>query len=295
MNLDAWMLVGSLLLAGVGVAFLVQAARRVVSGPTLPPQLAAARRHSTLSGVCAEAVMWTTIVGLWVMAFIVESDINGSRVLAVVPMLSACAALVVLLIGERMWPMPEGPVRSAALERRHVSQLINRYWVALATSAALALVALLLWAGFSADASGRRLDAAGVPAWARPAFPGWFYGLPQVAGLIVLTALTGLILLASVTRPAVVTADLQTDDHLRTASGVRALRIATVAVFMCLSGNSYVAANATSPESSAVSTALLVVFVVSGAAVVGVLATPFVSIGRRTPQGGRSALPVVNP
>jgi hypothetical protein len=63
-------------------------------------------------------------------------------------------------------------------------------------------------------------------------FPGWAYGVPQLAALATVLVLVILVLRATVHRATVVTADLDTDQLLRRASAARALRTTTFGILV---------------------------------------------------------------
>ncbi len=103
----------------------------------------------------------------------------------------------------------------------------------------------------AADGTGRALtrawegqDGAVGTSSAGP-FPGAFYVLPVLAGLVVLAALVGLALHLVVSRPAVAAADPATDTALRRAGAHRVLRGAASGAGLTLAGLLLTAGSAT--------------------------------------------------
>jgi hypothetical protein len=219
-------------LVGMGVAV----ARR--SPPSREGTVADARRHAATASVAAVSV--GVLAGLAVPfadgAWGSGSPGSGGRELMLVPIAFGLAHTVVLALGELTWPRPAGQVRRARLVRRGP---LDAAPPRLVRSAAVSLgLAVLTIAGGAllADDDGRGISRSGG-LWTRSAgpFPGWFYGGPALAGLVLLGALVAGALWVVATRPAVVTTDDRIEAALRRASAHRVLRGATGSV-LALSG-----------------------------------------------------------
>jgi hypothetical protein len=220
-------------LVGVGMAVV----RR--SPPSGEPTVADARRHAAGTSVAAVAA------GLLAALAVPFSDGSwgtgepgsGGRELMLVPLAFGIAHTVVLTVGELSWPRPAGQVRRARLVRRGPLDAAPPRLVR-AAGGGLALAVLTVVVGaLVADDDGRGISRSGE-LWARSSgpFPGWFYGGPALAGLVLLAALAGAALWVVATRAAVVTVDDRIEAALRRASAHRVLRGATASVLLLAGG-----------------------------------------------------------
>ena len=223
--------------AGVAVGILLVSTAR--PDATLTAEVATARRHSVLVSVLASVLAGAALVGLFAARSLVASPaLQTNRVLAVLPLCAAAVGLLVLWAGELTWPRPTGVVRTALLHDRSAATLARGAWPRTALVVTGLLVGTCGVAGLLADADGRTISRRfpGGGASASP-FPGWFYGVPQLLVLACCVALTTAVLVAAARRPAVVTADVETDLLLRRASAARACRVLVCAALVTLAGD----------------------------------------------------------
>ncbi len=111
------------------------------------------------------------------------------------------------------------------LHDRTPATVLRGRWPVTAVTSVLATAAALVAGGLLADRDGRSISrATATTSHTAGPFPGWHYGVPQLLTLAVCVGLATLVALASVRRPAVVTASLPTDLLLRRASAARACR-----------------------------------------------------------------------
>ena len=126
--------------------------------------------------------------------------------------------------GEATWPRPSGRVRRAPLTRRTVRDVVpGRLRAAAWVWATLTVAALV--AGGLASADGRSVARTfpGGAAGSGP-FPGWYFGVPLLAAVVVVLLATEGVLRLVATRPTVADADPAWDLALRRLSAHRVLR-----------------------------------------------------------------------
>lgn len=238
----SWLIGGpALVLVGGMGAIWCLALTRVPSGD-LAEEIVCARRHSLLLGITSSAAFVVVAVFVW-LRVVLTADIDGSRALAISPLLAAAVAVCVLTVGEKTWPRPRGSMRTAAIRERSLIRLISGPWLVVTALLTVCLVGLLLWAGVAAGANGRQIVPPGSGSDVS-AFPGWYYGGPQLLMTAVLW--TGLLIVGqlAVLRPASLTSDTRSDDVLRRASISRGLRFAASAIAATLGGNLLIIAEA---------------------------------------------------
>jgi hypothetical protein len=222
---------------GVPVGLLLVASTR--PDADLSDEVASARRHSLLVSGLATALAVVALVGLLgAVSLAGSSGLQVRRLLGAMPLAAAAVALLVLWVGELTWPRPTGAIRTALLHDRSTATLARGRWPRAAMLVTGLLAGTCLVAGLVADPDGRTLtrrfpggEISGSP------FPGWFYGLPQLVALACCVALTAAVLAAAARRPAVVTADVDTDRLLRRASAARACRVLLCAALVTLAGD----------------------------------------------------------
>lgn len=232
------------LFLALGVVVVLVLALTARPAHTLPSEVASARRHSLLTSIAA-GVVFVGTVGLLVWFAALRPTVG--RVpptpywLGALPLIGAVVALPVLGIGELTWPRPRDTKRVANLNPRTIRDLVPRGWAVVTSGVVLVTVGLVLAGWWTADGSGRSITALdledGRSSSTSGPFPGSFYVLPQ---LVALTASLGLlygVLRLVVHRPAVVRSDVTTDNRLRAASVVRALRMVAAATALTCAGN----------------------------------------------------------
>lgn len=230
-----------LVFAAVGVVVLVVLALTARPDHTLTAEVAAARRHGLATSVFAEIAF---VAGTAFLAWYAMSP--GSRGeltlpwIGAVPLIAASLALLALAGGELTWPRPQGVQRQANLNPRTTRDLVPRRWGRLlaAFSAATLAVIALGWA--IADESGGSVTISHQAeriTHSASGFPGSAFGLPQLVALAVAGVLLAGVLRLVVLRAAVVRSDVATDNLLRSASAVRAVRLVVSALALTLGGN----------------------------------------------------------
>jgi hypothetical protein len=232
------------LFLALGVIVVLVLALTARPAHTLPSEVASARRHSLLTSIAA-GVVFVGTVGLLVWFAALRPTVG--RVpptpywLGALPLLGAVVALPVLGLGELTWPRPRDTQRVANLNPRTIRDLVPRGWAVITSGVAGVTVALVLAGWWAADGSGRSITALdlgdGRSSSTSGPFPGSFYVVPQLVALTVSALLVYAVLRLVVHRPAVVRADVATDNRLRTASAVRALRVAATAMALTCAGN----------------------------------------------------------
>ena len=216
-----------LLAAAGGVVAVVVVVLLSVRGPApVPSQAAAAAvRHGATVHAAALVLLLTALVAVpGVVAQVAVGPAQGV-LLGLAPAAAGLVFAAVQALGEATWPRPTGRVRRAPLTRRTVGDvappvLRTAAW----TWAGLAVVALVA-CGLAAAADGRSVgrQVAGGSTAAGP-FPGWTYGVPLLAAVVVvLVAAEGVLRLVA-TRPTVADADPAWDLSLRRLSAHRVLR-----------------------------------------------------------------------
>jgi hypothetical protein len=211
---------------------------------TLPAEVASARRHSMLTSVAAGIAFVGTVGFLTWHAALRPSPGPVPPTpfwLGALPLIGATVALPVLALGELTWPRPRDNRRVANLNPRTIRDLVPRGWAVVTSGVVLVAVVVILTGWSAADGSGRSITALdlgdGRSSSTSGPFPGSFYVLPQLVALTVTAALLYVVLRLVVHRPAVVRSDVATDNRLRTASVVRALRVVAAATALTCAGD----------------------------------------------------------
>lgn len=253
---------------------------------TLPSEVASARRHSLLTSIAAGVVFVGTVVVLvWFAALrpTVGPVPPTPYWLGALPLIGVVVALPVLGLGELTWPRPRDTKRVANLNPRTIRDLVPRGWAVVTTDIVLVAVGLILAGWWAADGSGRSITttdlADGRSSSTAGPFPGSFYALPQLVALAASAVLLYGVLRLVVHRPAVVRSDVTTDNRLRAASVVRALRMVAAGTALTCAGNLFfggaAAANAyDSGWQHAVGLAAMFLGPVFGLTAIGLLLAP---------------------
>jgi hypothetical protein len=238
------LVVPAAIFASVGLVLLVVLSLTARPDYTLPSEVASARRHGLVTSVLA-AIAFVAAVAFLILLASRPSDGHVRPTplwLGALPLIGAVAALGVLAIGELTWPRPRGVQRQANLEPRSVRTLLPRGWARILAVLSVSTVAVILAGWWAADPSGHALTSSegeGFSASTSP-FPGADYGLPQLVALgVALVALSGVLRLV-VLRPAVVRSDIATDNRLRAASAVRAVRVVVSGLALTAAGDLFV-------------------------------------------------------
>jgi hypothetical protein len=219
------------LLLGLVAAVVVSLVR--APDADLAGTVAAARRHGTLSGVLA------VVVGVAVLAALVAASLSGWRhgqLVAAAPLLAATVHAAVVGVGELTWPRPQGRVRTARLRQRDLREATPAWLRRLALTAGAALAVACVVAVALSAPDGRSISRSWTAGSSSASFPGTYFALPVLAGLLLAAAATAVVLRLVVARPAVVGADPGTDAVLRRASSHRVLRASTAAALATLGG-----------------------------------------------------------
>jgi uncharacterized membrane protein len=191
----------------------------------LPSQAArAAVRH----GGTVHAVALACLVGAVVLVPpAVQRLVTGPAqglYLGLAPAVAGLAFAAVQAVGEATWPRPSGTVRRAPLTRRTVRDLApRRLRVAAWLWAGLAAVTLVVCGLASADGRGISRTFPGGAASSGP-FPGWYFGVPLLAAVVVVLVAAEVVLRLVAGRPSVADADPAWDMALRRLSAHRVLR-----------------------------------------------------------------------
>ena len=233
------------------LALVVLLVLAVTSRPDgeIGPATAAARRHAVTGGVLAVVAAVGAVAGWAALARSVDG-LGAGRLLAAVFLVAACAHTLVLALTEVTWPRPTGTRRSGLLVRRRVTDVLPRPALMAAAVLAGAVVVTGLVGTAVADGTGRSLTRAWdgqdglVGSSSAGPFPGAFFVVPVLAGLVALVALVALALHLVVSRPAVTAADIATDTALRRAGAHRVLRGAASGAGLTLAGLLLTAGNA---------------------------------------------------
>jgi hypothetical protein len=231
------LLIPAALFATVGVVVLLVLTLTARPDHTLASEVAAARRHGLVTAVLAQIAFVTTIAFLLALAAR-PSDGYVRLWQGALPLTGAVAALLVLALGELTWPRPRGVQRQVNLNPRTMGDLVPRAWTRILVGLGALTVAVIGFGWWAARPNGHSLTRVegDFRATASP-FPGADYGLPQLVALgVALLALYGVLRLV-VLRPAVVRSDVATDNRLRAASAVRAIRVVVSALALTSAGN----------------------------------------------------------
>lgn len=232
------LVVPAVLFATVGLVVLVALALTARPDHTLTSEVASARRHGLATSVLAEIAFVATIALL--IAFVTQPSDGVVRLWqGALPLLGAVVALLVLALGELTWPRPRGLQRQVNLNPRTMRDLVPRGWTLVLGGLGLLTLAVIgfgWWAAHPYGHSLMRTEGDTYLATASP-FPGSDYGRPQLVAIAVALLLLYGVLRLVVLRPAVVRSDVATDNRLRAASAVRAMRVIVSALALTSAGN----------------------------------------------------------
>lgn len=211
----------------------------------------AARRHELL--VSSLAVLAAAVAAVVLVAQPVSwpSWAPAPGVLqALTPFGVATVFALVRAVGEATWPRPHGEVRAAPLTRRTPWSLGGARLKGVVVTAAALVIGLVL-AGVTADETGRAfatppvtLPDGGAVSGSSGPYPGWAYGLPMLAGLVV-AAVTTWLALTSITRrsPLAAVAAAQ-DAAVRRTSADRLLAGVQLCLGTAFAASAWMAGNA---------------------------------------------------
>lgn len=233
------LLVPAVLFATVGVVVLVVLTLTARPDHTLASEVASARRHGLVTSVLAATAFVATIAFLIALASR-PSDGYVRLWQGALPLTGAVVALLVLALGELTWPRPRGLQRQVNLNPRTLSDLVPQTWTRILvglTVLTLSVIGFGWWAAHPYGHSLVRVHEGGLQVDSASPFPGSDYGIPQLVALgVALLSLYGVLRLV-VLRPAVVRSDVATDNRLRAASAVRAIRVVVSALALTAAGN----------------------------------------------------------
>lgn len=233
------LLVPAVLFATVGVVVLVVLTLTARPDHTLASEVASARRHGLVTSVLAATAFVATIAFLIALASR-PSDGYVRLWQGALPLTGAVVALLVLALGELTWPRPRGLQRQVNLNPRTLSDLVPQTWTRILVGLTVLTVAVIGFGWWAAHPYGHslvRVHEGGLQVDSASPFPGSDYGIPQLVALgVALLSLYGVLRLV-VLRPAVVRSDVATDNRLRAASAVRAIRVVVSALALTAAGN----------------------------------------------------------
>lgn len=200
----------------------------------LTSEVASARQHAVSTSVLACLAAATAVVVPVILSQVGDLGLS-SRGQACVPLAATAAALAVLAVGELTWPRPRGGTRTAVLHDRSAATVLPRGWTATAAGlSALAIVAMLL-GGVLGASDGRSISRqTATTGRVSGPFPGWHYVVPQLAVLAICGVLVLLVVRAAVRRSSVVSASVDADRLLRSASAARAMRALATGILVTL-------------------------------------------------------------
>ena len=235
------LLLPAVVFAAVGVVVLVLLAITARPDHTLPSEVASARRHGLATSVLAQVAFVATIALLTLFSMRPSDGyVRPTPVwLGVLPLIGALAAIAVLALGELTWPRPRGLQRQVNLNPRSTRDLVPGTWGSILVALCTLTVAVIGFGWWAAHPDGHSLTrtVSDLQRSTVSPFPGADYGLPQLVALgVALLMLYGVLRLV-VLRPAVVRSDVATDNRLRAASAVRAIRVVVSALALTAAGD----------------------------------------------------------
>ncbi|MGH3364964.1 MAG: hypothetical protein ACRDOW_09555 [Nocardioidaceae bacterium] len=233
------LLVPAVLFATGGLVVLVVLTLTARPDHTLASEVASARRHGLVTSVLAATAFVATVAFLIALASR-PSDGYVRLLQGALPLTGAVVALLVLALGELTWPRPRGLQRQVNLNPRTLSDLVPPTWTRILVGLTVLTVAVIGFGWWAAHPYGHslvRVHEGGLQVDSASPFPGSDYGIPQLVALgVALLSLYGVLRLV-VLRPAVVRSDVATDNRLRAASAVRAIRVVVSALALTAAGN----------------------------------------------------------
>lgn len=218
-------LVATLGAAGVvGLVMLVLVAVRGAAPSPSQAAGAAVRHAGVVHAVALAALTGALVAGPAGVALLPLSPAQG-RYLGLVPAAAGLAFAAVHALGELTWPRPTGTVRRAPLTRRTVRDVAPRWLRVLASAWAALGAAVLVACGLVATPEGRAISRTFEAGSATSGpFPGWYFGVPLVAALVVVLVAGEVVLRLVAGRPVVTGAGPEWDLGLRRLSAHRVLR-----------------------------------------------------------------------
>ncbi|MBX9247015.1 hypothetical protein ICW40_19680 [Actinotalea ferrariae] len=272
-----------------------------------PPAVArAARRHEALMSLGAALASLAAVIGIVLLPDIVwTSEFQPLPVAPGVlqytcPFVGAVVFCLARAVGEQWWPRPSGTVRTAVLARRSVTELGGWRLAALAATTSLGLLAVVGY-GVTAAPGGRTVahvptyDADGTVIGTGEAgpYPGWPFGIPIAAGLVLAFGAALLALWVVTRRPALALVPREHDDAVRRTSAARVLAGSQAWVGGAMALMMLVAAvplNGAGHTGGALASLVAGVVVGAGSLVVAVSAIP--GLRAREAAGRKAAEPV---
>lgn len=216
------------------VALVVVGVKAAVDRPeaTGASVATAVRRHETLISLGAAVASATVVLALagrtdlvWTSGFEPVPRQLGTLVVTS-PFLGAVVFCLARAAGELLWPRPRGTVRTAPLARRSVRRLGGRRLGALVATTVLGLAAVTGF-GLTATPDGRHVRHVGAVDAQRDLvgvsgpYPGWPFGVPVAAGLLLVLVAALLALVAVTRRPPLALLPREHDDAVRRTSAAR--------------------------------------------------------------------------
>lgn len=221
-----------LIVLAVVLVWSIARRRRPVALPArVSPVISAARRRALTAVACAFVVFLAGVVAAVTMPVLLGWPLAAAPLVAV-----AAALLLYASTPARTVPVAAHQPRAAALGYRSWWTVAPRRWLYACLEIVVAFVAIVVFSGMTAqvDEQGRsrsiRFESAVEASEASP-YPGWFYGVPALIGLVVLMAATVIALhriAATVALPAPEDADA--DIQWRRASAAVVVRLVGGAV-----------------------------------------------------------------
>ncbi|BDZ37675.1 hypothetical protein [Microbacterium suwonense] len=206
------------------------------------PVISAARRRALTAVACAFVVFLAGVVAAVTMPALLGWPLAAAPLVAV-----AAALLLYASTPARTVPVAAHQPRAAALRYRSWWTVAPRRWLYACLEIVVVFVAIVVFCGMTAqaDEQGRsrsiRFESALEASEVSP-YPGWFYGVPALIGLIVLMAATVIALhriAATVALPAPEEADA--DIQWRRASAAVVVRLVSGAVLFSGGGIALIA------------------------------------------------------
>lgn len=224
-------------IAVVAVWSITHRRRPAVLSPRIEQVVAAARRRAFVAVSVAIVVLFAGVVAGGMLPSLLGLPLVAA------PFVAGAAGLLLYAAtppGEVI--VPAGQARTAALTRRSWATALPARWLHAGVETVVIFVAVLVFCGITADADdqGRsraiRFEAGDFASTASP-YPGWFYGVPALLGLVVLVVATLLALQRIGAAPVFPHPDdAEADAQWRRASAAVVLKLSSGAVLFALGG-----------------------------------------------------------
>lgn len=234
------------IVVAVAIVRLVTHRRQPAHLPArIAPVVAAARRRAVV------AVAFAVVVFLAVAIAAVSLPALLGWPLAFAPLVAAAAGMLLYAATPpRDVVVSAGAARTAPLSRRSWSTAISQTWMRAWIAIAIVFVAIVVFCGITAsvDDQGRSRVirfASAVESSESSPYPGWFYGIPALSGLVLLVAAT-IIALRRISATAAFphSEDADADSQWRRASASVVLKLGAGAVLFSLGGISLIGGGA---------------------------------------------------